>query len=207
MAENERNQRRGLLEVLEFAREIEKGITNIESRKNIVSAINFGIDENVRKQIRSVMMKNNEDYVEFVSGDYFIYDVTEKRPKMLCKIDGCYNKARILESRLIFVYDEKDEEYQLGEFSPEVRNILQTTRKRAAICDNDMMEAQIKGKTLDIYMRIPQVGESAEVLRINGKDANWRNNLIKPVFDTKKRPGNNSGAIADVINLFEKKKK
>lgn len=204
MAGNERNRRRGLLEVLEFARAKDHGVTNIESKKNIVSAVNFGIEAGVRKEISMAMKKSGEDYVELISGDYFIYEVTEKMPRIPCRVEGCRRKARVLESRLIFAYDEKDQEYELGEFSMAVRNILQATRKRAAICDDDMMEVQIRGETLDIYERIPQIGELAKVSKIKGR---YPVNLFKPDFANNNRPAKNTGKLADVIYLHDKDKK
>lgn len=206
MAGNGRNQRRGLLEVLEFARAGEKGITNIESKKNIVGAINFGIEERVRKEIRMRMKRSGEEYIELISGDYFVYDVTAEMPSVFCRIDECKRRARVLESRLIFAYDEKDQEYQLGEFSSEVRNILQSTRKRAAICDDDMMEAQIRGDTLDIFQRIPQIGELAIVRKIKGGHPVVGANLLKPAFGRNQRSANKTSKGADVIDLFDKDK-
>lgn len=196
----ERNRRRSLLEVLEFARDGEDGVTNIESRSTVVTAVNFPIEKRVRRQIVEVMKKQGEDFVELISGDYFVYDLTAKLPRHYCSIGICENTGQILETRLIFAYDEKDQEYTLGEFSPEVRAILQKTRKRAAICEDDLLEAQIKGTTLEIYQRIPQFGPLADVVGID-------QGISGAALPQKSRRPRHSPKLDNVVNIFDKKKK
>ncbi len=150
-----RNRRRGLGAVFNYATSRKDRVIMIESAGDITGVTNFDIGEEVRNDIGIAMRRAGDSYIELVSGDYLVCDVTKSKPARSCLVDGCKERASIQDYRLIFVYDREDLEYRLDEFNPDVRHILQATRRRAVACNDDLFEAMIRDRDLDIYESIP----------------------------------------------------